>query len=266
VNNIKQLGLAMNNINNVNGALPPLCYPNYIGPYNTTPVGWKNTGTLVTGPYSMLNANGSASFLCFLLPYVEQNALYNQFVAGGYNIGYANSYLTVVKQFLCPSDFSTQGGVIGTGPASNYVGNYLVLGNPAQGTNLGLARIPTTFLDGTSNTILLAECYGASNGQGTNWFAAYVPWQPAFCMAGGRLPISPAGNYASSECYQVTFQSDPTVAQTDNNTYGTQSPHIGVMNVGLADGSVRTVNGNISLTTWSHLCDPRDGQPLGADW
>lgn len=270
-NNMKQLGIAMHNINNTYGALPPLCFPNFIGPYDTAPVGWKTTSDKVSGPYSMVNNGGYGSWLCFFLPFVEQNALYEEFVAGSYNSGNNNVWATVVKQFLCPSDFSCQGGQIGTGPVSNYVGNYLVLGNPVLGTNLGEARIPATFVDGTSNTIVIAECYGAagqsptSGGQGTNWPAAYVPWQPAFCMGWSRLPVAP-GAYTSSECYNVTFQSDPAEANADNNGWQTQSPHPQIMNVVVGDGSVRTINGGISLTTWSHLCDPRDGNALGSDW
>jgi hypothetical protein len=38
------------------------------------------------------------------------------------------------------------------------------------------------------------------------------------------------------------------------------------MNAALADGSVRTVNSNISASTWQIVCNPRDGLIPGADW
>jgi hypothetical protein len=42
--------------------------------------------------------------------------------------------------------------------------------------------------------------------------------------------------------------------------------HGAVMNVGLADGSVRTMTGSITATTWQNACNPVDGIPLGSDW
>jgi hypothetical protein len=45
-----------------------------------------------------------------------------------------------------------------------------------------------------------------------------------------------------------------------------QTPHAGALMVALGDGSIRPVAPSISWTTWTHACDPRDGNPLGADW
>ena len=45
-----------------------------------------------------------------------------------------------------------------------------------------------------------------------------------------------------------------------------QSYHPTVMNVGMMDGSVRTVSAGLSQTTWSNALNPSDGQPLGPDW
>jgi hypothetical protein len=38
------------------------------------------------------------------------------------------------------------------------------------------------------------------------------------------------------------------------------------MQVGLGDGSVRSVTSGISLATWQAACHPADGVPLGSDW
>ena len=45
-----------------------------------------------------------------------------------------------------------------------------------------------------------------------------------------------------------------------------QSPHSGGMNVGVGDGSVRFLSGSIDADLWANLCDPRDGQTVGANW
>jgi prepilin-type processing-associated H-X9-DG protein len=46
----------------------------------------------------------------------------------------------------------------------------------------------------------------------------------------------------------------------------TQSGHTGGLNVCLGDGSVRFVAITVTQTTWNQVCDPRDSNPLGADW
>jgi hypothetical protein len=38
------------------------------------------------------------------------------------------------------------------------------------------------------------------------------------------------------------------------------------MNVGLGDGSVRSVSASISTETWLRACHPQDGLVLGSDW
>ena len=62
----------------------------------------------------------------------------------------------------------------------------------------------------------------------------------------------------------VAFQAGPSAQQC--NWHVTQGAHTGGMVVGLGDGSVRTVNPGISVTTWVHACTPGDGVPLGSDW
>ena len=38
------------------------------------------------------------------------------------------------------------------------------------------------------------------------------------------------------------------------------------MNVGLGDGSVRTIDALIDEETWVRACDPRDGYVLSGAW
>jgi prepilin-type N-terminal cleavage/methylation domain-containing protein len=45
-----------------------------------------------------------------------------------------------------------------------------------------------------------------------------------------------------------------------------QTPHAGVLLVGLGDGSVRPVSTNISWTTWTNACNPNSTAVLGSDW
>jgi hypothetical protein len=71
----------------------------------------------------------------------------------------------------------------------------------------------------------------------------------------------------SSNHPTLAFQVRPKAGKTAGtcDPFLAQTPH-DVMVVGLGDGSVRSVNGSISLTTWSIACNPRSTAVLGADW
>src|SRR5947209_4120165 len=84
-NNLKQMGLALHNHNDTRGVLPPsFGYPNS-----------SSTG-------------GYGSCFWFLLPYIEQDNLYNG--ANGYYYNTVNgqvAYYQRPKIYACPSDSST---------------------------------------------------------------------------------------------------------------------------------------------------------------
>ena len=262
-NNLKQIGLAVHNVNDSLHALPPA----------TAPDGWTPISNAAPG------YNGSP-YTCFsfLLPYVEQQNLYNAQTTGPSPPGAycGGQYAQPVLTYLCPSDpgaangrsQTTNGGANGFA-ASNYAANYLVFGNPSTASMAGAATIPASFPDGLSSTVLFAERYAtcASNGDlssGTAaaslWSDSTVPWRPTFCVNNWANTPTSAG-YAPCAMFQVQPNylnaCDPGRAQ---------SGHTAGMNVGVGDGSVKFVLGSISPTTWAAACDPRDGAPLGSDW
>jgi prepilin-type processing-associated H-X9-DG protein len=141
----------------------------------------------------------------------------------------------------------------------NYVANYLVFGEPASNNQEGAARIPATFQDGTSNTLIFGERYGWYGGTpySSLWANSGNPWRPQMCCA-----IDNGGTgYAACPM----FQDSPTVGAANGAYSGGQTPHTGAMNVCMGDGSVRSANNSTSPTTWASVCDPRDGGSL-ADW
>ena len=79
---------------------------------------------------------------------------------------------------------------------------------------------------------------------------------------------TPASNPANVTVYPPApvfpIQEMPTMLCCDFRVV--QTPHSGVLVAALGDGSVRMVSTSISWTTWNHACDPKDGNPLGADW
>ena len=196
--------------------------------------------------FGSANANstgGYGSTFWMLLPHIEQNALYT--AANGSCWNNANgtqAYNNRQKGYICPSDSTITNSPI----TGSYVSNVQVFGQ--YGANAA-GKLPATIPDGLSNTIFFAEKYGQCGGYPTYW-----------ALYGSQF----AGNYwASSTGAGSLFQVAPSVAACNFNV--TQTPH-NVMNVGLGDGSVRTVASGISGTTWWFACTPAGGEVLGSNW
>jgi hypothetical protein len=170
-NNLKQMALACHNSNDVHARLPPM------------------SGTFGGAYYAPL--------LYHLLPYIEQQNVYNSSVyidpSGYVGLGKPNTYVNIgilwptwdsvnpsnmtwlrqsrVPVYQCPSDPSL-GNCLDWCPGdASYAGNFQVFGG-ASNANVrtnnwdGGARIPSTIPDGTSNTILFAEKYSRCDGGG----------------------------------------------------------------------------------------------------
>jgi prepilin-type N-terminal cleavage/methylation domain-containing protein len=234
-NNLKQICLATHNAaNTYSGSMPPVsgAYPN--------------------------NSFNSGTIFYYLLPYIEQDAIYKNSTINGFSsasnplVGTSTrAYGVTIKTYVCPSDGSapanntrqlTQGDPLSTVATSNYAANPLVF-------TIG-ANMPNTFQDGTSNTITFAERYQICNGAWFYWGVSPIPITkpPRFLVPGAGIPfqITPAQNICSA-----------SLANT---------AHTGAMQVGLGDGSVRSLSSGITLLTYQRACDPKDGQPLGPDW
>jgi len=259
-NNLKQLGLATQNINDTMLGLPPVDAPNGSAPTTLAGPGYNG------GPYT---------FLTWLLPYIEQQNIYNQLNPASYCGGVGTMS---IKTFICPSDpsvgsgyksLTTNGGANSYG-GSSYGANYLTFGNP-NGTSdtvcvQGANAIPRSFPDGLSNTIFFGEVYvscgstgSAASAAASLWADPTTPWRPIICHNSATKTVSPG--YAA--CFM--FQVQPNPFNNCDPSRG-QSGHTSGMNVGLGDGSVRFVAQGISANTWALACDPRDGLPMPSDW
>jgi prepilin-type N-terminal cleavage/methylation domain-containing protein len=264
-NNLKQIGIGTHNLNDSLGILPPLCCP-------------CSDPTISTCYCTVGQFNQTIyTYFLWLLPYIEQNALFEQRNPKGYAGGIYNH---PIKSYLCPSDPSvapggfcntTYGGANAWG-ASCYAANYYAFGNPPAASVQGSNHIPTSYPDGLSNTIFFAEHYATCGGPpgsvnaypatpyGSLWADSNDTWRAAF--ATNTTYKNPAvTGYPAISLFQVQpnwqSQCDPSKAQ---------SPHPGGINCGVGDGSVRFISAGISAVTWSNACDPRDGVPLGSDW
>jgi prepilin-type N-terminal cleavage/methylation domain-containing protein len=265
MNNTKQLGLAIHNCNDTYSKLPPL------------------VGTFPQG------SAGLAQTLQFwLLPFIEQDNVYKSATAAAgfdpFSLPAGNEAASqVIKIYICPSDPTIGAGgqtIIGqpTGTlpsgrlpaATSYAANGLVFGTNFNAAGLptdgrGSARIPGTFTDGTSNTVLFAEKYGYcatgnANNTGSLWYRNNFSstWGPYFNV---RL-----GGPAPPQTPIYSFQVKPLPFSTNCEYRLPSSGHTGGMVVALGDGSSRLVSQGISATTWWFACTPSGGEVLGSDW
>jgi prepilin-type N-terminal cleavage/methylation domain-containing protein len=277
-NNLKQMGLASQSYHDVQQHFPP-----GIGYY----------------PFTANSTFGTYFF--HLLPYLEQDPLFRSSLGTApflspvgpttlYYTGNNNVYSRPVAAFLCPSDPSVEpGGTVLIGSetfgASSYAPNGLIAGNgpPTPGPH-GTTRM-LAITDGASNTILHAEKYArctnttmppAFRDGGTAWAyctALVFPWQPppidlpprgfgpgfaiaAFANLGAPTAIGP-GSIFQVQPTPFLGNCDPTRAST---------AHPGGIQVGLADGSVRTLAPSMSGATWWAAVTPAGDEVLGPDW
>jgi prepilin-type N-terminal cleavage/methylation domain-containing protein len=220
-----------------------------------------------------------ASFHVHILPFVEQQALYSQFVPGG---GSANT-TAVVPIFLSPQDpTQVNGGAAGTNHAVNLVlftttGTWG--GTLTETPNNVYPKLGASFRDGTSNTILLATRYMSCGTGGSVFFPNVHNASGAyFGMTGnGNSPPAPTaavapatvataagtgGGYAAG----LPFQPAPSQANCDPINGTPMSFQPGLLQVALCDASVRGISAAMSLATFQAALTPTGGEVPGADW
>jgi prepilin-type N-terminal cleavage/methylation domain-containing protein len=263
-NNLKQIGLGMQNMaGTFNGRLPCV-----LGPY---PNGaWGNCST-----------GGYGGALWHLLPFVEQQNLYNWCACtnGGYDVeqgvgpqSLGGALQVTLKVYTCPGDPTWTSGA--WGGLGTYSTNGIVFADwPNYST------FPATLSDGTSNTVMYAETYSGGNltsiAYGTLWWWTTNSFQASSlnnnygdCSGPGFYgPVNGLPLYYPSVSYCNTYDSgdvwggDFSVCQCRAT-----GCHVGGVNVGLGDGSTRFLSQGVSGATWFYACVPNDGFVLGPDW
>jgi prepilin-type N-terminal cleavage/methylation domain-containing protein/prepilin-type processing-associated H-X9-DG protein len=275
-NNLKQIALGTQNLaGTFNGKMPPA-----IGSFP----GFQQDRRILS------NGDPNASFggmLFYLLPYIEQQNAYNwckssagtgvdpEQGVGPQSVGGApwsgSSGVQTPKTYVCPSDPTynpqTWGGI----------GSYAVNGMIFQADWVTYSNFPSSISDGTSNTIFFTETYAGgnfnfSNAQTNLWWWDYNTFQTPPSSNGDCGPL----NYVGA-AYPPLMAPSPTYCNSNfaPTSWGgnfsvcscrATSPHTGGINVGLGDGSVRTLSGGVSGTTFYFACTPTGGEALGTDW
>jgi len=245
LNNMRQIGIATHDCNDSRGNLPP-CLDWYV-PGNLGN-NWQNPGTAY------------GSYFWHLLPYIEGDNVYKQGYDGLHYSGDKGGCTNIIKNYVCPSDPTYSGTSQWWGQGS-YVANYLCFGMQGpriiNGQNYGgnpwgaYARIPATFQDGTSNTIIVTERLAQCGPY-------YVLWayhgDNDYCPQYNRFNDVTTTKFTAA----INAQScNPDLANT---------PHFTTINVAMGDASSRGVSNAISQATWTAANTPAFGDILGSDW
>ena len=264
-NNLKQLGLGLHMHHDT---------------YKKFPVGFNEPATgLPVGDYH------EATWAYFILPFIEQQALYDLAVrtdrfgsAPGPNL--QRLFSAVIPTMLCPSDVEVE--LIGTSNRArgNYVANNGIgplagerntspVSRGANGVfiaNRGLGM--RDLIDGSSNTAVISELLKVPGTPGTNFDFRGVQSYPEgpfyhhnrtpntniadeirnnYCISIDRAPCT--GTYAAYNSRALLLSA--------------RSLHPGGVQVLLGDGSARFVSDTININTWQWLGIPDDGNVLG---
>jgi prepilin-type N-terminal cleavage/methylation domain-containing protein/prepilin-type processing-associated H-X9-DG protein len=271
-NNLHQIGIALHNYQSANNHLP--------------------------GAYANATGAGTGSLFYFILPYIEQDIIFNLGTVGGDNTGdpqpdaYWGSAASpqfgtlntpaanTIKAYLCPSDPTsipyptwTDGWVVGCYCDNNYVFGYSgtawvgqVNGGQGWATDgssfpsyASLAAIP----DGTSNTIAVAEKYSRCNGSGCLW--AHGQWNPQWEPRFNTWETTGGLGASNTLTFQVQPGPNPQGSSNCDNTRPSTG-HSSGMNILLLDGSARAISPSISPATYWAACTSDGRDILGPDW
>ncbi|MCI0700900.1 MAG: DUF1559 domain-containing protein [Planctomycetia bacterium] len=250
-NSLRQMTLAAHHAHDANHSLPP-----------------------GLGYWSGGSAYGTFHF--HLLPFIEQESLYRQsYFAGYYFVGNNQVYSHPIKMYVCPADPSAPPD----GQAKDLLGNTWGVATYAVNVQVvcrvnpsgrlsateHFAKIPASFPDGTSNTLLFTEKYGQCFNNnypsgGSYWGYYYTganlqPYHPGTEVSWNGYSYGPASKFLVQP-NPYNGGCDPTVAS---------SPHSGGIQIALADGSVRFLSSAVTPYTWWYLCTPAGGEVLPPD-
>lgn len=266
-NNLKQISLACHNYNDSHSKLPDLYYE--------------------YGP------RGPVHFL--LLPFIEQDAVWNSGANNIYGIntfdmmayinGVQRPVTRVIRAYLCPSDstgpddglWPVAGGEPGKWAFTNYGANFQVFGNPSAGnvamTNLQTSLNVSTISDGTSNTVFFAEkfrtCHPSQFASlwGHGWWN--IPYMATFAYGNSAGTVgytAQASGFTGAVGGNSLFQTIRQVPFASNcNPMLTQAIHSNSIQVGMGDGSVRTVRSSTAVANWWAALTPAGGEALPLD-
>jgi prepilin-type N-terminal cleavage/methylation domain-containing protein len=270
-NNLKQLGLACHNFENAYQKMPP----GYLGPSRSDPF---------AAPAGNHQYYG---LLCFVLPFIEQSALYNQMPAELMNVRreagpsedlrwFAGDWPTwnlsqyTIPTFMCPSDAKS--------PMVAWTRSHL---RASSATGTGLTQ---TFWSGTGSFLNVGRTnylgvHGRPDVSGRKWEGVF---RNRSTTKFGEIMDGLSNTVAIGESHGGVSSSTPpepatwlwiSAAPLASSTSATWLPganartafnsfHPGIVQFVLADGSVQPIQTTIDPEVWMRLAGMRDGEVM----
>ena len=288
-NNLKQLGLALQNYEETAGMFPPAGF-------------WFNAGgpssgaSLVNTGVGNINGYGPSVFV-LLLPYVDRQTLSEQFNINQSISAVVNAPVrsATIPGYLCPSDpFATSSNNLtrytnGTGSwGRGCYGPYIVTGstgflttswNALSSSQRGLmgqsgAARNASVMDGTSNTLAFLELRAgptANDPRGTWALTRGISLGGCDNVGDCVTPINDPFNYDPAGANPDDVQdctSNTTVGMKGwsggDGQHGGKSMHTGGAQCVLADGGVKFLNEKINIGVFRGIVTVSGGEVDGA--
>lgn len=285
-NNLKQLGLALHNYEQVAKQFPPGAI--YLGAPGSAP------GVSPPATENGRDGNFGATWVTMLLPYFEQKTLADKYdsrlLARTGNATTPNSMVTqtIIPTLVCPSigqitvnwrltqDFD--GFAKGTYGACTGAGRMLVMADfnnrALKGAFHPWARFGAAMADmrdGTSNVIITSEIVPTNNGGDGRGAWGYFSG-PLFCgtaISGGATRYFTPNSkdydcapYASNDTTAQILNERDNPDETQNGGQGARSYHPGGVLAGIGDASVRFVSETIDRTIYLNSLAIQDGNTV----
>ncbi|HEX3449265.1 MAG TPA: DUF1559 domain-containing protein [Isosphaeraceae bacterium] len=254
LNNVMQLGIALQSYESSHELLPP-------GVVNTT------------GPILDQPKGYHYGWLVQILPFFEQRNVYNHlnFKIGIYETENFTTRTTVIRSFICPSDSSANPGASGVA-LTNYVGSHNDVEAPISATNNGVLFLNSAvrfedITDGSSQTIFMGE--KLNNAPDEGWASGT---RASLRNSGSGInptatpPFAGPGSGDDDDGdSQVAGARAASATDTLSYVGGYSARHPGGANFAFGDGSVRFLKNSINRRVFRLLANRADGEIISAD-
>ena len=271
-NNLKQIGLALQTYHDTFDGFPP----SFV---------WKGPGSTTGGPSRRIDRPPPTVFVAdpiwpgwgwaaYLLPYVEQDALYRKIDFAAPVVGPQTDDVRTVPLtvYTCPSDtevgvymsrdpFGAKAAMVATNSyAACYGAGGLMASEPQNGNGLfsrnSKTHITRDIPDGTSNTLAVAERPA---------LFAQAPWAGVVDTA--AIMTTPGAPVYRSAVYPATVMVTARVGNKSLNDPWAEpddffTPHTGAMTALYADGSVRLVRVGVAIDVFQAIATRAGGEVL----
>jgi prepilin-type N-terminal cleavage/methylation domain-containing protein/prepilin-type processing-associated H-X9-DG protein len=249
VNNLMQVGMALQNYESAHEVLPP--------------------GVVdLTGPVLDQPKGYGFGWMTQILPYFEMKNVYNHFnlKVGLYEAANLTTRTNLIQSFLCPSDNGPKRDANRVA-MTNYAGVHHDVEAPIAADNHGVLFLNSAIRyedvsDGSSNTLFVGEKRNDSTELG--WASGS---RASLRNTGLTVNITPGAGPGRTLTGNIAASDEAGLAKMGTPQFvgGFASLHPGGSNFAFGDGSVRFIKSSVNSTVYRHLAHRADGEVIDSD-